>query len=287
MAVLVMAALTLAGTMAVRGGPLGAPPAQASSNPGWVRLAHLSPNAPPMDVYLYSFGDPSARVVLRHVSYGMVSPYEEIPQGDYIVSMRAAGAAPTTQPALSAGFWVNAGDAYTVAGVGQHSKLRVQVLRDTTAASAGRALVRVIQASLRQQAVSVTLGGVVLAQKLQFAAATSYHAVTPGIQVLRVAGASEDAAKDISLPADSIHTLVVLDSGGSLRITDLVDAAGSQIPPSGGAATGLGGTASRPAPSPLPWLAVIFLGTLLAGAGLTGASVRQYRQVRLTGTRTH
>jgi hypothetical protein len=239
-----------------------------------------------MDVYLYSFGDPSARVVLRHVSYGMVSPYEEVPQGDYIVSMRAAGAAPTTQPALSAGFWVNAGNAYTVAGIGPHSRLRVQVLKDTTAASAGRVLVRVIQASLREPDISVTLGGLVLARKLQFQSATSYRAVTPGIQVLRVAGASEDAAKDISLPADSIHTVVVLDAGGGLRITDLVDAAGSQVPPSGSAATGLGGTASRPAPSPLPWLAVVFVATLLAGAGLARAGVRQYRQVRLTGTRT-
>jgi hypothetical protein len=273
--------------MALPGGPLGAAPARASSNPGWVRLAHLSPNAPPMDVYLYSFGDPSARVVLRHVAYGMVSPYEEVPQGDYIVSMRAAGAAPTTQPVLSAGFWVNAGDAYTAAGIGPHSRLRVQVLRDATAAPAGRVLVRVIQASLRTREVTVTLGGLVLARKLQFTAGTSYHAVPPGIQVLRVAGTSEDASKDISLPADSIHTLVVLDSGGGLRITDLVDAAGSQVPPSGAAATGLGGTASRPAPSPLPWLAVIFAGTLLAGAGLGGIGVRRYRQVRLTGARTH
>src|SRR5216683_6936772 len=95
MGVLVVAGTVLAGTGAVPGGLPGAAPAWASSGPGWVRLAHLSPNAPPMDVYLYSFGDPSARVVLRHVSYGMVSPYEEVPQGDYIVSMRAAGAAPT------------------------------------------------------------------------------------------------------------------------------------------------------------------------------------------------
>jgi len=225
--------------------------------------------------------------VLHHVSYGTVSPYEQVPTGDYTVSMRAAGAAPTTQPALSAGFWVNAGNAYTVAGIGPHSRLRVQVLKDTTAASAGRVLVRVIQASLREPDISVTLGGLVLARKLQFQSATSYRAVTPGIQVLRVAGVSEDAAKDISLPADSIHTLVVLDAGGSLRITDLVDAAGSQVPPSGSAATGLGGTASRPAPSPLPWLAVVFVATLLAGAGLARAGVRQYRQVRLPGTRTH
>ena len=62
----------------------------------------------------------------------------------------------------------NAGDAYTVAGIGPHSRLRVQVLKDTIAASAGQALVRVIQASLRQHDVTVTLGGLVLARKLEF-----------------------------------------------------------------------------------------------------------------------
>jgi Domain of unknown function (DUF4397) len=279
---LVLAGLVLAGNIAVPGGLLSASLAQASPSPGWVRLAHLSPNAPPMDVYLYSFGDPRARVVLRRVAYGMVSPYEEVPQGDYIVSMRAAGAGPTTQPALSAGFWVNAGDAYTVAGTGPHARLRVQVLKDRTAAPAGRVLVRVIQASLRQPEVTVTLGGLALARKLQFTAATSYHAVAPGIQLVRAAGTSVAAATDISLPADSIHTLVVLDHGGGLRVADLTDAAGSQVPPSGGAATGLGGTAPRPSPSPLPSLAVIAVGILLAGAGL-----RRYRRIRLAGTRTH
>ncbi|HLJ98838.1 MAG TPA: hypothetical protein VKU39_02900, partial [Streptosporangiaceae bacterium] len=42
---------------------------------GWIRLAHLSPNTPAVDVYLYSFGDSSAFFVLKHVGYGAVSPY--------------------------------------------------------------------------------------------------------------------------------------------------------------------------------------------------------------------
>src|ERR1039458_5163750 len=85
-------ALRMAMTVAVvmSAGLLSAVPAWASPGTGWVRLAHLSPNTPPVDVYLYSFGDPSARLVLRHVSYGTVSPYQEVPAGDYTVSMRAA-----------------------------------------------------------------------------------------------------------------------------------------------------------------------------------------------------
>jgi hypothetical protein len=261
-------------------GLLGAVPVSASSGAGWVRLAHLSPNAPAVDVYLYSFGDPSARLVLRHVSYGMVSPYQQVSAGDYTVSMRAAGAAATAQPVLSTGFRVSAGDAYTVAGMGPASGLRLQALKDTMAVPAGQTLVRVIQASLRQHQVSVTVGGLVLARNLHFASATSYQAVMAGTRMVHVTGGSEDASLDLALPADTIHTLVVLDGARRLRITDLEDAAGSQVRPSGGAATGLGGTARRPAAVPLAWLALIAVGTLLAGVG-----ARRFRDIRLAGTR--
>ncbi len=273
--------LFAAAAVVMSAGPPGAAPAWASPGGGWVRLAHLSPNTPPVDVYLYSFGDPSARLVLRHVSYGTVSPYQHLAAGDYTVSMRAAGAAPTAKPVLSTGFWVSTGDAYTVAGMGPASGLRLQVLKDTLAMPTGRALVRVIQASLRQHVVSVTLGGLVLARKLQFARTAPYQAVTAGTRVVRVAGSSEDASLNVSLPSDTIHTLVVLDAASGLRITDLQDAAGSRVLPKGGAATGLGGTAPRPARSPLPWLAAIAAGTLLAGAG-----ARRYHQIRHAGART-
>jgi Domain of unknown function (DUF4397) len=261
-------------------GLLGATPAGASPGGGWVRLAHLSPNTPPVDVYLYSFGDPRARLVLHHVAYGMVSPYEGVPAGDYTVSMRAAGAAATTPPVLSTGFWVSAGNSYTVAGMGPASGLRLQVLKGTLAVHSGRALIRVIQASLRQHVVSVALGRHMLVRKLPFASTVPYQAVPAGTKVVRVAGSSEAASLAIALPADTVHTLVVLDGAGGLHITDLVDAAGSRVRPRGGAATGLGGTAPRPARSPLPWLAMIAVGALLAATG-----VRRYRQFRPAGRR--
>ena len=78
--------------------------AYASSAPtgtGWIRLAHLSPNTPAVDVYLYSFGNSNAMIVLHHVAYGTVSPYESVQAGDYSVAMRAAGASATSQPVLS------------------------------------------------------------------------------------------------------------------------------------------------------------------------------------------
>src|SRR5271154_1550391 len=98
----------------------------ATSGTGWIRLAHLSPNTPAVDVYLYSFGDSSAQIVLHHVAYGTVSPYEQLPTGEYTVAMRAAGAISTSAAVISANVDVVAGHAYTVAGLGPESGLRLQ-----------------------------------------------------------------------------------------------------------------------------------------------------------------
>ena len=243
-----------------------------AASTGWVRLAHLSPNAPAVDVYLYNFGNPAARLVLHHVSYGTVSPYQQVPAGEYTVSMRAAGAKGSAPPILSTGFAVDRGDAYTVAGMGPASGLRLQVMDDRLTAPAGHALVRVIQASLRQHVVTLSLGQVTLTHGLSFASTTSYRQVSAGHDVVRVTGSSEHTSMDVSMPADSIQTLVVLDGSQGLQLTDLKDAAGSQVQPVGGAATGLGGTAPRPAPFPLLWLA------LMAGGGvLTTACALRYR----------
>src|SRR6266702_8338586 len=112
----------------------------ASAGTGWIRLAHLSPNPPAVDVYLYSFGNSNAKIVLRHVAYGEVSPYETVTPGDYSVAMRAAGAASSSQPVLSTSVTIADGKAYTVAGMGPESGLRLQVINDTLTTPAGKSL---------------------------------------------------------------------------------------------------------------------------------------------------
>ncbi|HEX4257714.1 MAG TPA: DUF4397 domain-containing protein [Streptosporangiaceae bacterium] len=271
-----MLAPLLAALLLISGLLAAAPAGAAAAATGWIRLAHLSPNAPAVDVYLYNFGNPDARVVLHHVSYGTVSPYQQVPAGEYTVSMRAAGARGSAKPILSTGFEVNHGRAYTVAGMGPAAGLRLQVIDDTISAPAGHALVRVIQASLSQHVVTVSLGHLTLHQ-LDFASVSTYRTVAAGRDLAKVTGQSEQASMNMPVPADSTHTLVVLDGSKGLRITDLEDAAGSPVAPAGGAATGLGGTAPRPAPAPWPWLAVIAAGALLSLAG-----ARRFRAARTT-----
>jgi Domain of unknown function (DUF4397) len=252
--------------------------ATAATGTGWIRLAHFSPNTPAVDVYLYSFGDTSAETVLHHVAYGDASPYEQVPTGDYTVAMRAAGASATSSPVLSASVDVVAGHAYTVAGLGPESGLRLQVLDDQLNTPTGKALVRIIQASLKQNAVSVSWGGTMLKSKLAFGSVTSYQTVSPGTETLLVTGSGEDAKVSIPLAAGTVHTLVVLDGAKGLQVDDLIDAAGSATDPLGGAATGFGGMAPRAPSSPLPWLAGIGAGLLLAVAG--GRRLRRLRAAR-------
>ncbi|HEX2823567.1 MAG TPA: DUF4397 domain-containing protein [Streptosporangiaceae bacterium] len=239
----------------------------AATGTGWIRLAHLSPNTPAVDVYLYSFGDSSAQIVLHHVAYGTVSPYEVVAAGDYSVAMRVAGASATSQPVLSTSVTIAADHAYTVAGMGPESGLRLQVMDDDLTTPAGKALVRVIQASLKQQTVKVTWDGNTIAPKLSFASLTSYQAITPGTQTVTAIGGSETATQSVTFAAGTVHTLVVLDGADGLELVNLEDAAGAGQPPLGGTGTGFGGTAPHGPGSPLPWAALIGAGSLLALTG--------------------
>ncbi len=254
----------LAVVLGLAAGTLGLaiPAASAAKTAGWLRLAHLSPNTPAVDVYLYSFGDPSARIVLRNVSYGTVSGYDRVPTGEYTVAMRMPGARATSKPVLSTTVNVATGHAYTVAGMGPASGLRLQVLRDRLKTPRGKALVRTIQASMHQNAVTVRAGTTVLGRKLKFTAVTAYQAVKPADLTVHAVGESEQGSDEFMLDANAIYTVVVMDDNGHLKVACLMDSAGSKVMPNGSAEMGFGGTAPQPGAPLLPWLAGAAAGML-------------------------
>ena len=240
----------------------------AAAPDGWVRIAHLSPQAPAMDMYVYPFGDPGRPVVLKDVSYGAVSAYMAVSPGQYTVAMRGFGAPASSKPALTTSFMVEAGSAYTLAALGPDPGLRTEVLKDQMTTPAGKAVVRVLQASLKQHLVTVSYGPAVLARQLAFGTATSYTAVSPGAQTVRFTASGQHAATPVTLAAGTVHTIVVLDDSSGLKVDAVTDAAGSQAMPKGAVLAGFGGTAPRPPASPAPWLVLIAAGVLLAAAGL-------------------
>jgi hypothetical protein len=276
----------LGGTVAiVAAASPAASAAPAVSQDAWVRIAHLSPKAPAMDMYLYPFGEPGHSIVLRDVSYGDVSAYMAVSPGQYSVAMRGFGASASSPPVLITSFMVTVGTPYTVAALGPDPGLRVEVLKDQMATPTGKALVRVVQASLREHLVTVSYGSDVLARQLAFGQATSYVAVSPGAHTVQFTASGEHAATSVRLAADTVHTIVVLDDSSGLKVDALMDAAGSQIMPKGGAAAGFGGTAPRLPADPAPWLLTIAAGVLLTSAGFAGL-LRSRRAQGLTTQRT-
>lgn len=212
---------------------------------GYVRLAHLSPDTPAVDVYLAEAAGSAEPRVFPAVGYGVVSGYLALPVGRYAVAMRQAGAPASAQPVLTTEVAVTAGDAYTVAGVGRYADLGLRVLDDDLSApAAGRAKVRVVQASVRAPVIDVAAGsGPTIADGVQFATTTPYSQVEPGSWKLRLdsAGGSSTTA-DVRLAAGTVYSLLVLDAEQGGLTTELrVDARGGSVVPDGGVETGAGG----------------------------------------------
>src|ERR671912_2131071 len=89
---------------------LAAPALAQGGGQAQVRVAHLAPDAPNVDVYVN--GDP----VLTDVPYTTISDYLSLPAGTQQVTIYATG--DTTSPVIDTPVELAAGGAYTVAAVG-------------------------------------------------------------------------------------------------------------------------------------------------------------------------
>ena len=118
---------------------VGAAPAAAAVDVGYVRLAHLSPDTPEVDVYLSKVDDKSFKEqVFKHVGYGVMSKYMALPAGTYKVAMRKQGDPASTAPVLTTQVTVQPGGAYTVAGVGKFAQLGLDVFTDDLSRASAR-----------------------------------------------------------------------------------------------------------------------------------------------------
>ena len=254
---------------------LSATPAQAAGD-GYVRLAHLSPDTPAVDVYLKSDEGTVKDQKFDGVAYGAMSDYLRLPTGTYSVAMRKAGAAASTPPVLTTQVTVADGAAYTVAGVGRYADLGLRVLKDDLALpGAGESKIRIIQASVRAPVLDVGgANGKKIADGVQFATTTDYREVNPGKWTVRVkpTGGGDTSDLPCTLGAGNVYSLLVLDDKkGGLKPQLHIDAARQGGVPQGGVATGSGGTQPQ---SELP------VALLLAGvaAVVTGGVVVALRR---------
>jgi hypothetical protein len=252
--------------------------AEAATAPGpgvgWIRVGHLSPKVPPVDIYFAPFGQ-AEKVVIRKAGYGAVTPYSSLGPGKYTLSMRPADAAAGTPPALSATIDVAERSAYSllVFANGPDGTLKGDLVTDDlTAPGAGKGRVRVVEGSAAIAPVSVEgPQGVSLAKDAPYGQTSSYVDVPEGRWPLQLSGGSVKSTADVDVKAGTSTTLLVTENAGALKANPISDGGSLPEPPKLGVETGGGGTAPS---SGLP------LWPAFAAAGLLAAFVLGRRLVR-------
>ena len=159
-----------------------------------VRAAHMSPNAPNVDVYVD--GD----AVLEDVSFGDISGYLELDAGTYTVEITPAGDPDTT--VFNGDVSVEAETDYTVAAIGEvgddvDQSFEALVLEDDNSDPGDdTARVRAVHASPDAPAVDITADGDVLFDGVEFGESDSVE-VPAGDYTLEVRGDTEENDGDV------------------------------------------------------------------------------------------
>lgn len=180
----VLKTLGLAGSAALVGGSATGS-VVADEQHAYVRVAHASPDAPAVDVFV------DGNAVLEGVEFGTVGGYLELDPGEYTFEVAPAGegrAAAVIQASAS----VSAATFYTVAAVGTLEQIEAAVFKDNVSR------LRAVHFAPDAPAVDVAVqDGPVLFEGVEFGQVTDYVSVNPGTYDLevRVSETGEVAAR--------------------------------------------------------------------------------------------
>jgi hypothetical protein len=176
-----------------------------------LRVAHLSPNAPNVDVYV------DGEAAVEDVGFGTIGSYLEVPAGDRRLRITPAGDAETTVSETAV--TVEADTDYTVAAVGEVGDDADQAFEllpltdDNAAPDEGMARVRVLHASPDAPAVDVTAGDgeTVLFDGVSYGE-SGYTSVPGGDYSLEIRGDTESndgevvSTNPVTLEAGEVYT---------------------------------------------------------------------------------
>lgn len=166
------------------------PAVAAQSNVGLVRVAHASPDAPAVDVYV------NDDAVLTNVPFKTVSNYLELAPGTYTFRVAPAGAG-ADAAVITAEATIAAGEAYTVAAINTLDNIEGTIFSDDLSAPAdGQAHVRVYHLSPDAPAVDLKTqdDAVTLVSNLSYPNASEYTPVDAGNYNLKVTAAGDTAS---------------------------------------------------------------------------------------------
>jgi hypothetical protein len=197
-------------------------PTAASAGTAQVRVAHLSPDAPPVDVYV------NGGRAVAGAAFTDVTGYLAVPAGPVNIRVTPAGA--TSPAVIDATVSLTDGGNYTVAATGLLAGIEPIVLEDDRGTT-GQAKVRFVHASPDAPAVDIAVtGGPVLFSNVSFRQATPYPQVAPSTYDLeaRPAGSTAVALQvdGVTLRPGTNYTIFAIGllSNGSLAALPVVDA---------------------------------------------------------------
>jgi hypothetical protein len=171
--------------------------AATTADTGRVRVVHMSPDAPAVDILVN--GQPA----ITGLAFKDASPYAALPAGTYAVAVTPAGANDTV--VLGAELPVLDGADATVVAVGTLATLNLLVLPDDNAAPApGNAKLRFVHASPDAPAVDIAIkGGPVLFPNVAFGQYLGYVEAPAGTYDLEVRVAGTDTVA-LDLPGVAV-----------------------------------------------------------------------------------
>lgn len=250
---------------------------------GFVRVGHFAPSQQPVDVVV------DGKVVVRDLAYRSITAYIRVLAGNHEFALRDTGTA--ENPILSIDAGVPASGAVTIGAVTTRTGLAAQVYDDKLQTpGAGDALVRFIHTAPAASAVNISvIGGRTLASGLGYPEATGYQTVKAGTYDLQVTSAKTRKVvlripRWNAAPGSQSSVVIIQSSDGQLDVVPVSDAVGATTAPNGGVATGLGGLALGPRPSPsssptAPAVALLLAGVaaLILGLVLSSAAAGRRR----------
>ena len=204
-----LAATLLGSTLIVS---LGVSSAKAQSD-AKVRVAHFSPDAEAVDVYI------DGKKKMNSVPYLAMSEYVSLPAGQHTFEIRGAGAPPTSPAVLSASETIAAGSFTTVAAIGPVARIKAGVFNDKLSTpGSGKSKVRVIHAADGTSDVDVSLKtGTLAFPKVTFGTVTEYAEIQAGSYDLQILGAGTQEvvlAKNVTLQAGGVYTIAAIGGAG-------------------------------------------------------------------------
>jgi hypothetical protein len=222
--------------------------AVAEQGQALVRVVHLAPGAPNVDVYV------DGTRMIAAVPFKTASKYHRMPASTHMLVLRPAGSAANSTPSASQRVSVAPGVAYTVVLLGTPVQPQIRVAKDDfSAPPPGKARLRIINAAPQSPPLDVGVaGGPVLFRNVTFGMVSNFVPVTAGrfsLEVRRAGTSTVLFTQGAStLPAGTIITVAgTITSTGKIEMLPILDAAGAGNLPQGGVATGAGGTANTPA----------------------------------------